>query len=140
MLVVHFLFLLISLGWCYALFRSIRAVIKKKHVLGVHHPAAVEGTLVSVVIPARNEEANIAKAIQSVLSQVYTSLEVLVFNDASSDQTGTITDRIAAQDSRVHALNGDGAPLPDGWFGKPWALERAQKHAKGDWILFMDAD
>ena len=73
-------------------------MIKKKHILDIHHPAAVGDTLVSIVIPARNEERNIEKAIRSVLSQVYTAFEIVVFDDDSSDRTGEIVEKLAEEE------------------------------------------
>lgn len=94
--------------------------------------------LVSVLIPARNEEDNIEACLQSLQGQDYPSFEVLVLDDNSRDRTGEIVTRIATKDDRVQLLRGE--PLPAGWAGKPFACYQLAQKAKGDWLLFVDAD
>ncbi len=96
------------------------------------------GPLVSVVIPARNEERAIEQGVRSFLAQAYDSIEVVVVNDRSTDATGAILDRIAAEDSRLRVIHGE--PPPAGWLGKPWALHEGSRHARGQLLLFVDAD
>lgn len=88
---------------------------------------------VSVLIPARDEEANIGRLLDSLDAQDHENIEVIVVDDHSSDRTA----EIAAQ-HRCRVISG--APLPDGWMGKVWALEQAQAAATGDILLFVDAD
>ena len=76
--------------------------------------------LVSVIIPARNEERAIERTVRAMLAQDYPSIEVIVVNDRSSDSTGGILDRIASEDPRLIALHGEEPPT--GWLGKPWAM------------------
>ncbi len=93
---------------------------------------------VSVLIPARNEEANISDALRCVLQSRNVELEVLVWNDDSTDRTADIVQAFAATDSRVHLLQGQG--LPPGWNGKQHACWRlAQASSKG-LLVFLDAD
>lgn len=94
--------------------------------------------LVSVLIPARNEEGNIEACLQSLQGQDYPNFEVLVLDDNSRDRTGEIVARIAMQDDRVQLLRGE--PLPARWAGKPFACYQLAQKAKGDWLLFVDAD
>ena len=94
--------------------------------------------MVSVVIPARNEERNIERCVRSVLSATYPNLEVIVVDDHSADATGDIARRIAAEDTRLRVIAN--SPLPDGWFGKQWACETGAGESKGEVILFADAD
>ncbi|MDR1575161.1 MAG: glycosyltransferase [Treponema sp.] len=101
-------------------------------------PEVVDGPLVSVLIPARNEEKNIERCLASLQNQIYRNYEILVLNDNSSDGTAAIIERIAAGDSRVRVFTG--APLPEDWYGKPFALHQLSRHAKGDILLFTDAD
>jgi chlorobactene glucosyltransferase len=96
------------------------------------------GRLVSVVIPARNESATIELVVRSVLASAYTPLEVVVVDDRSTDDTAAIVSRIAAEDARLRLVRG--APLPPGWFGKPWACEQGYRAARGELLLFTDAD
>lgn len=94
--------------------------------------------LVTIVVPARNEEQNIGPCLEAILAQDYANLEVIVLDDASEDRTRTIAERVAGSDARVRILPGE--PRPDDWFGKPWALHVAQRHARGEYLLFVDAD
>lgn len=93
----------------------------------------------SVLIPARNEEAVIRSCVQSLLEQEYPgSLEILVLDDRSEDDTARIVSEIAATDSRVKLLSG-GELLP-GWKGKPNALRQLATAATGEILLLTDAD
>lgn len=98
----------------------------------------VRGRLVSVIIPARNEAGTIGTVIESVLSGYYEPLEVLVVDDRSTDETANIVRRFAHQDRRVRLISG--AELPPGWFGKPWACFQGYLEARGELLLFTDAD
>ncbi len=93
---------------------------------------------ISIVIPARNEERNIASALASVLRMDYEPLEVLVVNDRSTDSTGKILADLAARYPRLRPL--DVQQLPEGWIGKNHALAYGASQAIGEWILFADAD
>ncbi len=94
--------------------------------------------LVSVLVPARNEEANIEKCLKSLEEQDYPNLEILVLDDASSDDTAGIVERMAAADNRIRLFKGE--PLLRGWAGKPFACYQLAKKARGEWLLFVDAD
>ena len=97
-----------------------------------------DAELVSVLIPARDEEATIGRCLRSVLSQDHPRIEVIVLDDRSTDGTGSVVDEIAAQDARVQRI--EGSPLPEGWKGKCHALHQAADRAKGAWLLMVDAD
>jgi len=103
-----------------------------------HGPEIFDGPLVSVLIPARNEENNIENCINSLRNQLYKNYEILVINDNSTDNTGNILARMAAEDSRIKVYNSK--PLPDDWYGKPYALHQLSAHANGEILLFTDAD
>jgi glycosyltransferase involved in cell wall biosynthesis len=94
--------------------------------------------LVSAILPAKDEEANLADCLRCVCGQDYPNLEILVIDDRSMDQTGSIARRFADNDSRVRVLTID--HLPAGWTGKTHALFRAAQVARGDWLWFLDAD
>ncbi|HMA24295.1 MAG TPA: glycosyltransferase [Gemmatimonadaceae bacterium] len=94
--------------------------------------------LVSVIVPARNEQRNIERCVQSVLATQYPSLEVIVVNDHSTDETGAIARAIATDDPRLVVI--DAPDLPDGWFGKQWACATGARVARGELLLFTDAD
>ncbi len=93
---------------------------------------------VSVLIPARNEAAVIATTIRALLAQDYPHFEIILLDDNSSDGTGEIARAAANDDPRVRVINGD--PLPAGWFGKNWACQQLSRAARGDVLVFTDAD
>jgi chlorobactene glucosyltransferase len=103
-----------------------------------HGPEIFDGPLVSVLIPMRNEEENAARCLDGLRNQLYKNYEILVLNDNSTDKTGIILDRISAEDPRIKVFNGK--PLPDDWYGKPYALHQLSNEAKGEILLFTDAD
>jgi len=108
--------------------------------LSAYAPRAT-GPLVSVIIPARDEGANIAACVRSVLATNYQTIEVVVVDDRSRDNTGRIVQGIALEPAtagRLTLVRGD--ELPAGWFGKPWALIQGYRQAKGELLLFADAD
>lgn len=94
--------------------------------------------LLSVCIPARNEERNIRACVEAVLKQDYPNFEVIVVDDRSTDATPHILTDLAARDSRLRPING--SELPSGWAGKPHALHQASALARGEWLCFIDAD
>lgn len=99
--------------------------------------------LVSVLIPARNEEQCIATCVRSLLAQDYERLEILVLDDASSDTTASIVQTLidalpVQQQGRLRLLHGE--PLPAGWVGKNFACQQLAQHAHGEYLLFTDAD
>jgi len=93
--------------------------------------------LVSAIIPARNEEASIARAVESVAAQPEVG-EVIVVNDQSSDRTGAILSDLAARIPKLKVL--EVAALPAGWVGKNYAASLGAEAASGEWLLFTDAD
>lgn len=93
--------------------------------------------MVSAIIPARNEEASIARAVESVAAQPEIG-EVIVVNDQSTDRTGAILAELATRTTKLRVLATSG--LPSGWTGKNYALSIGAAAATGDWLLFTDAD
>jgi len=93
--------------------------------------------LVSAIIPARNEEASIARAIESVAAQ-HEIGEVIVVNDQSTDGTGAIVAELAKSVPKLKVLAIDA--VPPGWTGKNHAVSVGAAAAQGDWLLFTDAD
>jgi chlorobactene glucosyltransferase len=100
--------------------------------------APSDAPFVSVVIPARNERRNIERCARSVLTSAYPSFEVIVVDDHSTDGTGEIARAIADGDARLRVVESD--PLPPGWFGKQWACANGVRVARGELVLFTDAD
>ncbi len=94
--------------------------------------------LISVLVPARNEEKNIRKCLESLQKQDYPNFEIIVLDDNSTDNTTAIVNVLAAKDERIQLYFGE--PLPDDWAGKPYACYQLAQKAKGSWLLFVDAD
>jgi chlorobactene glucosyltransferase len=94
--------------------------------------------LISVLIPARNEEKNIGRCLRSLVKQDYGNIEILVLDDNSDDATGIIVDEWSKKDSRIKSLRGK--PLLPGWKGKSYACHQLSQHAKGEYLIFTDAD
>jgi glycosyltransferase involved in cell wall biosynthesis len=93
---------------------------------------------VSVLIPARNEENNIANILNDLSNQAYQNIEVIVCNDQSEDNTASVVKEIAAGDGRIRLINCEGPA--EGWTGKNHACHLLSKQAKGEYLLFLDAD
>lgn len=93
---------------------------------------------VTIIISACNEEEKIAQALGSQLRQNYDELEIIAVNDRSTDSTGIIMRRLAAQDKRLTVI--DVEILPEGWMGKTHALHLAAETASGIYLLFTDGD
>jgi chlorobactene glucosyltransferase len=93
---------------------------------------------VSVVIPARNEEADVERAVRSHLAQDYPDFQVIVVDDRSTDRTPEILRAIALEDPRLTVVAG--CDPPAGWLGKPHALHLGARAAGGEILLFADAD
>ena len=96
------------------------------------------GPRVSVVIPARDEQSSIERAVRSHLAADYTDFEVVVVNDRSTDRTGEILAALAREDPRLRVVAGSDPPA--GWLGKPHALHLGAAAATGELLLFTDAD
>jgi chlorobactene glucosyltransferase len=95
--------------------------------------------MISVCIPARNEQRNIRACVEAVLNQTYPNFGVIVLDDRSTDSTLEILHSI--RNDKLIIVNG--SDLPSGWAGKPHALYQAAQTARGQpsqWLCFMDAD
>ncbi len=102
---------------------------------GVVKDSAVK---LSVLIPARNEAANIGPVVEAVLAAEGVRLELLVLDDHSEDNTSALVLRAIEGDSRARLLQG--RTLPADWLGKSWACHQLAEAATGDWLVFIDAD
>ncbi|RME08074.1 MAG: glycosyltransferase, partial [Anaerolineae bacterium] len=101
-------------------------------------PEGEDAPLISVIVPARNEERNIRRCVAALLAQSYPQLEVIVVDDCSQDDTPRILAEMAAAQPRLRVHRGE--PLPAGWAGKPHALQQGARLARGEWLCFVDAD
>jgi hypothetical protein len=95
---------------------------------------------VSVLIPARNEAAKIAACVRSWMAQDYPGFEVLVYDDDSTDDTAAVAAEAAAGAGRARMRVVRGGRLPLGWRGKPWSCHRLRTEARGELLVFADAD
>src|ERR1700743_3347207 len=87
----------------------------------------------SIVIPARNEEDNLPRLLQSIVGSAVRPAEILVVDESSTDDTALIAQNLGA--TVITSL-----PLPEGWTGKAWACHQGAQRAIGDQLLFLDAD
>ncbi|NJD59586.1 MAG: glycosyltransferase [Anaerolineae bacterium] len=101
-------------------------------------PQRRQAPLISVIIPARNEQRNILRCLQALLDQSYPNYEIIVIDDHSTDATPQILAKLAAGHRLVQILHGN--DLPPGWAGKPHALVQGAAAARGEWLCFLDAD
>ena len=102
------------------------------------HSPPQEFPMVSVLVPARNEERNIARCVQSLLAQDYPCFEVIVLDDQSGDGTRKILEHIAASLPELKVLSGE--PPSGKVIGKNWACIQLARQARGELLLFTDAD
>lgn len=132
---------MIYLAYIVLVFATLQLVVALSNLLFRQRlrPSADDFTgLVSVLVPARNEEATIGVLLSDLLKQDYPNIEIIVFNDQSDDRTEEIVARFAASDRRISLINSAG--LPDGWLGKNHGCHTLAQHAKGEFLLFLDAD
>ena len=94
--------------------------------------------LISVLIPARNEEANIDELLRSLQQTKNDKLEIIVFDDNSSDNTAHIVQQFCETDNRVQLIRS--VHLPKDWLGKNHACYQLAQHARGNYFLFIDSD
>jgi len=95
---------------------------------------------VTILIPAKDEQSMIGQCLESILKLDYPSFDVIAIDDRSTDRTGAIMDDIATRTPRISVLHIAPGSLPAGWFGKCHALNAGAESARGDWLLFVDAD
>ena len=132
---------LIVFAWLVSIVLTSIGLSRQKPLLSVSHlrMTASDAPLVSVLVPARNEQHRVlADCIRSILAQDYGSFEVIAVNDRSTDGTGAILETLAASENRLRVIEGEEPPA--GWLGKPYAMQQAFTHARGEWILATDAD
>lgn len=121
-------------GFVLNLFFNFRALKRPRR----DSPLPESPPLVSVLIPTRDEEANIEACLKSLQNQDYPNFEILVLDDNSTDNTAKIVERMAAEDMRIRLFMSE--PLPEGWVGKSFGCYQLAQKARGSWLLFVDAD
>ncbi|MHB1022486.1 MAG: glycosyltransferase [Acidobacteriaceae bacterium] len=145
----HWHLVLLFLAWGVALawvWRVMAALLHLSHVpdlLRAEYDVLPEKDgrqpTLTVIVPARNEGKDIEAALRSLLQQDYPQVQVLAVDDRSTDATGDIMDRVAAESEgklRVIHIR----ELPEGWMGKTHAMALAARQCTTDWILFTDGD
>jgi cellulose synthase/poly-beta-1,6-N-acetylglucosamine synthase-like glycosyltransferase len=132
---------LIVLAWLISIVLTIYGLSRQRPLMRINPlpMTASDAPLVSVLVPARNEEHRVlADSLRSILAQDYERFEVIAVNDRSTDATGVILETLAKSDDRLRVFEGEEPPA--GWLGKPYAMQQAYNHARGEWILATDAD
>ncbi|HZG42660.1 MAG TPA: glycosyltransferase family 2 protein, partial [Longimicrobium sp.] len=115
------------------------AFVRRRPRLDEWPPVADEDAPpVTVIVPARNEAHNVGGCVGGLLASAHPRLRVIVVDDASEDGTAAVALAAAKGDPRLLVVEAE--PLPDGWFGKPWACEQGVRLADGELIAFCDAD
>jgi chlorobactene glucosyltransferase len=102
------------------------------------HVPPLKLPMVSILVPARNEEKNIAPCIRSLLAQDYPAFEVLVLDDDSTDGTRLLLEQMVKSNTRLKILSG--TPSKEDQLGKTWACVQLARAAQGDLLFFTDAD
>lgn len=132
---------LIAFAWLVIVVLTLHGLSRQRRLLATSdlRLTTSEAPFVSILVPARNEEQRVLEdCIRSILAQDYGRFEVIAVDDRSTDNTGAILKRLAQRDERLTVI--EGAELPPGWLGKPYAMQQALNHARGEWILATDAD
>jgi chlorobactene glucosyltransferase len=111
------------------------AILRRVKTYSLHE---AELPFVSVLVPLRNEESNAERCLRSLLLQDYPNYELIVLNDNSEDRTPEILEKLKKKYPSLKVLQG--RPLPEGWTGKTYACKQMADQAKGEWLLFTDAD
>ena len=128
---------LLAAPWIVVLLVIVYRYARRRPRLRDYEPLTTGGgPLVSVIIPARNEARNIERCVRSVLATTYAPFEVIVVDDRSDDGTAEIVEPAAG--GRLRLVRG--TELPEGWFGKQWAIVQGYRVARGELLLFTDAD
>jgi chlorobactene glucosyltransferase len=130
---VHYVSAAIFLLWVLAFFRTLlnlALVPRLKRGMPDSQP------LVSIIIPARDEARVIGATVRALLASTWRDFELIVVDDRSTDGTGAAAR--AVDDARLIVI--DGEEPPPGWLGKPWALHQGSLRARGELLLFIDAD
>lgn len=150
---MHWLWLLVILiswivaaVWTQRTLAALRNLPRVPNLLDARYaPQAAEPSpglpRIAVIVPARNEASAIEATLRSLLAQTI-PVEIIAVDDRSTDSTGSIMDRVAAEPlppgKSLRVLHVKA--LPEGWLGKPYAMAFAARHATTPWLLFTDAD
>ena len=120
------------------LFKIGRGLTKMKNLRDYHPSSSTELPLVSIIVPACNEGDTIEEALSSLLELEYERLEIIVVNDRSTDHTGEVLRELKKRHQKLNLIEIN--DLPPGWLGKCNAQHQGALAARGDYLLFTDAD
>ncbi len=131
---------LVAVTWIWKVASAVFGLPRIPNLLLPEHDIAPAGSpSITVIVPARDEAADIAATLHSLLAQDYSNIQIIAVDDRSTDQTGAIVDTIATQHpDKLRALHV--TELPPGWLGKTHAMALAARQAPTDYLLFTDAD
>ena len=129
---------LLALAWLVTAVWAARGVAKLPRLENTEPLADADCPSVSILLSARDEEVKMPQALPTLLAQDYPDYEVVAVDDRSGDATGQILDDFARRHSNLKVVHLK--ELPRGWLGKPYGLYTAWQHARGDWLVFTDAD
>jgi len=127
----------VALTWIFFI-KSMWITFRDSPFLDKFNPRPHHTPKVSIILPARNEEAFIEKCINSLLEQDYENYEIVAIDDRSDDNTGNIIKKISKENSKVAYVLAE--PKPEKWIGKNWACIEGFRKASGELLLFTDAD
>ncbi len=129
---------IISIVWSVIYLKTFSNLLRVPFFDKLSPPSPAIWPKLSVIIPACNEEDTIEAALNTLLDQDYPDMEVIVVNDRSTDRTSDIISRLAKEHWALRVIHVDN--LPDGWLGKVHAMHVGTMRAKGEWLLYTDAD
>ena len=133
---------LVVLFWTTRILTTLRNLPRVPNLLDSRYALPLEPSrlpLIGVIVPARNEEEHIEASLRSLLAIRSVPIEILAIDDRSTDSTGRVMDRIAAESpSKLRVIHI--TDLPPGWMGKTHAMAIAARQATAPWLLFTDAD
>jgi chlorobactene glucosyltransferase len=137
---ISLIFIIGSLGIWINLFFTLKKSLHFSPVISKSNKINMKKNLVSIIIPARNEEKYIKNCILSLLDQNYNNYEIIVVDDNSSDKTIEILQSLKNNnhDDKIRILKA--GKKPQDWVGKNWPCYVGYKNSRGDHLLFTDAD
>lgn len=138
MIVWHVLLWLGAVSWALIFFHGLINLLFVRDVSSAEIVEPGEWPFITILAPARDEEQLIREAVASFCTQDYPRFEVIVVDDRSTDATPRILAELQQEYHHLKVLRGH--EPPEGWLGKPNALQTGWKEAEGDWILMVDAD
>ena len=139
-LILLFIIIQVSIffSWVYFLIYTIKSLREVPKLSVFTSCRNIVFPKVSIILPARNEEQDIEKCLDSLLKQDYSSYEIVAINDSSSDRTGEIIQKYSTMNTKVIFINAE--KKPEGWTGKNWACYQGYIKSAGQLFLFTDAD